>query len=212
MLLARHAGTDPDECFLDRMTEGAEIGEFFDTDGHVATVKGWLSRRIEWIVGGRRRTDIAYTLGSSSDIVIANNFLCHMNVPMAIAALRNISRLVRPHGYLFCFRGRCGSADNGFPTNWDGSRWKTCLRTTDPPPARPGERPGPPLGGPRLDQGRAVWGGGGGGAFHRTRTGGETGMERNRAERSRTGPAVRSNAAVTRSRVSLEAGRASPAR
>lgn len=85
---------------LDRMTK-AEIGEFFDTDGHVATVKGWLREGIEWIVGDAGEPEIVDTLGSSSDIVIANNFLCHMNVPMAIAALRNISRLVRPHGYLF---------------------------------------------------------------------------------------------------------------
>ena len=35
------------------------------------------------------------------DIVIANNFLCHMDPVAAEGCLRNIARLVRPHGYLF---------------------------------------------------------------------------------------------------------------
>jgi hypothetical protein len=33
--------------------------------------------------------------------VVANNFLCHMHALMAERCLRNIARLVRPHGYLF---------------------------------------------------------------------------------------------------------------
>jgi hypothetical protein len=35
------------------------------------------------------------------DILIASNFLCHMYPSMAERCLRNIARLVRPHGYLF---------------------------------------------------------------------------------------------------------------
>ena len=32
---------------------------------------------------------------------MANNFLCHMDASMAERCLRNIARLVSPHGYLF---------------------------------------------------------------------------------------------------------------
>ena len=32
---------------------------------------------------------------------MANKFLCHMGPPAAVRYLRNIARLVRPHGYLF---------------------------------------------------------------------------------------------------------------
>jgi hypothetical protein len=35
------------------------------------------------------------------DIVVANNFICHMDDWMAEKCLRNIARLVSPHGYLF---------------------------------------------------------------------------------------------------------------
>jgi len=34
-------------------------------------------------------------------MVIANNFLCHMDPPAAERCLRNIARLVKPRGYLF---------------------------------------------------------------------------------------------------------------
>ena len=35
------------------------------------------------------------------DMVVANNFLCHMDNLMAEKCLRNIARLVSPQGYLF---------------------------------------------------------------------------------------------------------------
>src|SRR5207245_1507271 len=34
-------------------------------------------------------------------MVVANNFLCHMDPPNAERCLRNIARLVKPGGYLF---------------------------------------------------------------------------------------------------------------
>ncbi len=85
---------------FERMTP-AEIGELFDVDVDVATVKEWVSEGIEWIVGDAGDPEIVEMLGSPYDIVVANNFLCHMDMPMARRALRNISRLVNPHGYLF---------------------------------------------------------------------------------------------------------------
>ena len=84
---------------FDRMTAN-EMDEFFDIDGGVATVKSWIKDGIEWVVGDVGDFEIVEALGHH-DIVVANNFLCHMDVPMAMRTLRNISQLVSPHGYLF---------------------------------------------------------------------------------------------------------------
>ena len=82
-----------------RMT-GAEIDEFFDRDRDLVKVKSWIKEGIEWDVGDVGEPEILDTLGLH-DIVVANNFLCHMDDLMAERCLRNIARLVSPHGYLF---------------------------------------------------------------------------------------------------------------
>jgi SAM-dependent methyltransferase len=84
---------------FERMT-GAEIEEVFDRDGDVVTVKPWIKDGIEWQVGDVGHSEIIDALGPQ-DIVVANNFLCHMDPFMAERCLRNIARLVSPHGYLF---------------------------------------------------------------------------------------------------------------
>ena len=56
----------------------AEIEEFFDRDGDSATVKSWIKEGIEWDVGDAGEPEILDTLGPH-DIVVANNFLCHMD-------------------------------------------------------------------------------------------------------------------------------------
>ena len=84
---------------FDDMTE-AEIQEMFDRDGDVMTVKSWIKEGIEWLVGDVRQSGIVETLGHH-DIVVANNFLCHMDDATAEGCLRNIARLVSSHGYLF---------------------------------------------------------------------------------------------------------------
>ena len=89
------AGTD----IFDRTTE-AEIEELFDRDGDVLTVKSWIRQGIRWHVGDVRGAEMFDALGLQ-DIVVANNFLCHMDAAAAEAGLRNIARLVGPHGYLF---------------------------------------------------------------------------------------------------------------
>ena len=81
------------------MTE-TEIEELFDRDGDVVTVKPWIKEGINWHVGDVAESEIIDALGPQ-DIVVANNFLCHMYPLMAERCLRNIARLVRPHGYLF---------------------------------------------------------------------------------------------------------------
>jgi hypothetical protein len=88
-------GTD----FLDRVTE-AEIEELFDRDNGVLTIKSWIKEGVKWHVGDVREPEILDVLGAQ-DIVVANNFLCHMDGWEAEACLRNIARLVSPNGYIF---------------------------------------------------------------------------------------------------------------
>jgi chemotaxis methyl-accepting protein methylase len=84
---------------FDGMTQG-EIEELFDCDGDVVAVKSWIRQGIRWHVGDVARAEIFDTLGPQ-DIVVANNFLCHMDGPAAEACLRNIARLISPTGYVF---------------------------------------------------------------------------------------------------------------
>jgi SAM-dependent methyltransferase len=84
---------------FERMTE-AEIEGLFDRDGDVVTVKPWIKEGINWHVGDVGEPETLDTLGPQ-DIVVANNFLCHMDAPMAERCLRNIARSVSPHGHIF---------------------------------------------------------------------------------------------------------------
>jgi SAM-dependent methyltransferase len=88
-----------DANIFERMTE-AEIKEFFDRDGDRLTVKSWIKEGIRWRVGDATRADLFDILGSH-DLVIANNFICHMDVSTAEKCLQNIGDLVKPGGYLF---------------------------------------------------------------------------------------------------------------
>lgn len=83
---------------FERMT-AVELEEVFDRDGDVMTVKSCIAEGINWHVGDVGEPDILDTLGPQ-DMVIANNFLCHMVPPAAERCLRNIVRLVSPRGYL----------------------------------------------------------------------------------------------------------------
>jgi len=84
---------------FERMT-AAEMGELFDRDGDVVTVKSCIKEGINWHVGDVGESEILDALGPQ-DMVVANNFLCHMDASEAEGCLRNIARLVSPHGYLF---------------------------------------------------------------------------------------------------------------
>jgi chemotaxis methyl-accepting protein methylase/mannose-6-phosphate isomerase-like protein (cupin superfamily) len=89
--------TDTD--VFERMNE-AEMKDLFDRDGDAVTVKSWIREAIKWQVGDVAEAQVIDALGPQ-DIVIANNFLCHMPPLMAERCLRNIARLVRLRGYLF---------------------------------------------------------------------------------------------------------------
>jgi chemotaxis methyl-accepting protein methylase len=84
---------------LERMTE-PEIADLFDRDGELMVVKPWVREGIDWRVGDVGDAAVAEALGPQN-IIVANNFLCHMDPKDAEKCLRNISRLVSPGGFLF---------------------------------------------------------------------------------------------------------------
>jgi len=84
---------------FERMT-GGEIEELFERVKDEVMVKSWIKEGIKWEVGDVGDPEILDRL-KQQDIVLANNFLCHMDPPMAERCLRNIARLVKPEGYLF---------------------------------------------------------------------------------------------------------------
>lgn len=84
---------------FDGLTEAEREG-LFDWDGDEATVKSWVREGVRWQVGDASDPDVIASLGPQ-DLVVANNFLCHLPVRSAYLCLRNLARLVRTGGYLF---------------------------------------------------------------------------------------------------------------
>ncbi len=76
-----------------------EIGEMFEQDGDNLTVRTWLREGIKWHVADVGDSGIEDVLGPY-DLVLANNFLCHMENSVAERYLRNISQLLVPGGHL----------------------------------------------------------------------------------------------------------------
>jgi len=87
------------ESIFERMTE-AETRAMFDRQGDRATVKPWLREGINWHLGDASDPQLIRLLGPQ-DMVIASNFLCHMEPEPAEKCLRNISRLVDRDGCIF---------------------------------------------------------------------------------------------------------------
>ncbi len=71
----------------------------FDWDGESATVKPWLREGISWHLADAGDPGLLDTIGYQ-DIVVASNFLCHMEPAAAEKCLRNIARVVHPGGHL----------------------------------------------------------------------------------------------------------------
>ena len=86
-------------AIFDGLTE-TELQEMFDWEGDQGRVKPWLREGITWEVGDASDPQLPATRGSY-DLVVANNFLCHMDAPSSERCLRNLARLVTPGGYLF---------------------------------------------------------------------------------------------------------------
>jgi SAM-dependent methyltransferase len=86
------------ESIFQRMTD-AELLEMFDWEGDQGQVKPWLREGIAWRLGDAADPRLVEELGTK-DLVVANNFLCHMDAPSAERCLRNLSQLVSRDGYL----------------------------------------------------------------------------------------------------------------
>jgi CheR methyltransferase, SAM binding domain len=84
---------------FERLTE-RESHEIFAWQGGRGTVKPWIREGISWHLGDAADPRLIETLGPQ-DIVLANNFLCHMPPALAEQCLRNIARLpAATGGYL----------------------------------------------------------------------------------------------------------------
>lgn len=86
-------------AILERLTRG-EVNELFDREGDLVRVRPWIREGIKWHVGDVGDPGLGDILGQQ-DMVVANNFLCHMDPRQAEKCLRNIARLVSHRGHLF---------------------------------------------------------------------------------------------------------------
>ncbi len=87
------------ESIFQRLSE-TELEEIFEWHAGVGTVKPWLREGVTFHLGDAADPKLPELLGPQ-DIVIASNFLCHMEPVTAENCLRNIARLVDCQGYLF---------------------------------------------------------------------------------------------------------------
>jgi SAM-dependent methyltransferase len=83
---------------FERMTT-AEIEAMFDRDGETLSVKPWIRTGIDWRLADATAPETLALIGLQ-DLVVANNFLCHMSADDAERCLRGLARLVKPEGYL----------------------------------------------------------------------------------------------------------------
>lgn len=88
-----------DTSILSAMT-AQEIDDVFERKGEDMRVKDRFREGIRWSVGDAGDPALIRALGSQ-DMVVANNFLCHMDDAEAERCLHLIGTLVRPRGYLF---------------------------------------------------------------------------------------------------------------
>jgi hypothetical protein len=84
---------------FERLT-AQEREQVFDWDAEQATVKPWLREGISFRQGDAGDPELVRALGPQ-DVVVASNFLCHMDPATAERCLRNIGTLVGREGYLF---------------------------------------------------------------------------------------------------------------
>lgn len=84
---------------FERLSE-EEMLAMFDGENGELRIKSWIKEGIDWRVGDAGDPALATHLGEQ-DIVVANNFLCHMPSQEAERCLRNITSLVKPGGHLF---------------------------------------------------------------------------------------------------------------
>lgn len=86
-------------AIFERLSED-EMFSMFDRVNGELRIKPWIKEGIDWRVGDATNPAMATLLGPQ-DMVVANNFLCHMPPQDAERCLRNVAKLVSPGGYLF---------------------------------------------------------------------------------------------------------------
>ncbi len=87
------------QSIFERMTE-IEFAQMFEGNRCAATVRPWIREGISWHQRDAQDPNLRRDFGPQH-IVIANNFLCHMEPAQAEGCLQNIAKLVRPGGHLF---------------------------------------------------------------------------------------------------------------
>ncbi len=92
-------GSVVDSEIFERLTP-SEKNLLFDAHDDAFAIKDWLKDGINWSVADVREPEILNRM-EPQHIVVASNFLCHMEESEADRCLRNIARLVAPQGYLF---------------------------------------------------------------------------------------------------------------
>ena len=106
---------------FDGLTE-AEMGEMFHLEGDQRRVKAWLREGITWQVGDASDPQLVTILGLQ-DLVIANNFLCHMDAPSAEKCLRNLAQRRVRVGTLSC-RASTWTFGRRLHSTSGGHRWQ----------------------------------------------------------------------------------------
>jgi SAM-dependent methyltransferase len=84
---------------FEQLTEAEKL-EMFDWNGDQGRVKPWLREGITWRLGDAADRRLVEELGPK-ELVVASNFLCHMDAPSAERCLRNFAPLASPAGCLF---------------------------------------------------------------------------------------------------------------
>jgi SAM-dependent methyltransferase len=103
--VAKEAGYTDQICdfvgssIFERVTE-AEFREIFEGDRRQARVRSWLREGITWHLDDAGDPGLMRCVGPQ-DMVVASNFLCHMEPSEAENCLRNMASIVKPGGYLF---------------------------------------------------------------------------------------------------------------
>jgi SAM-dependent methyltransferase len=87
-----------EERIFQRLTE-AELSKMFDRTADEVVVQSWIREGTVWHFGDVRDPEMLKLLGPQ-DILVANNFLCHMSPPVAEACLHEIARFVKQGGFL----------------------------------------------------------------------------------------------------------------
>lgn len=86
---------------MERLNQ-SEMATLFDSENgsNQVQIRPWISRGIRWHVADANDENLLECF-EPADIIVANNFLCHMAPSDAEKCLRNLARFVRPGGYIF---------------------------------------------------------------------------------------------------------------